>query len=42
MEYCNGGDLEEYLEKNRKIPEPQAILFLMEILNGFKVLHKLI
>lgn len=38
MEYCDGGDLDKYVEKNGKVPEIQATLFLKEILNGFKVI----
>lgn len=37
MEYCNGGDLDQYLANNGRVPEIQATLFLREILNGFKV-----
>lgn len=37
MEYCNGGDLEEYLEKKKSISEDEAIMFIKQIINGFKV-----
>lgn len=36
-EFCNGGDLEHYLEKQKQIPEDEATVFLKQILNGFKV-----
>lgn len=36
-EFCNGGDLEHYLEKKKQIPEDEATLFLKQILNGFMV-----
>lgn len=37
MEYCNGGDMETYLEKKKYLPEDEAREFLKQILNGFKV-----
>ena len=37
MEYCNGGDLDGYLSKKKKLPEDEATNFLKQILNGFKV-----
>lgn len=36
-EFCNGGDLEKYLEKKKQIPEDEATVFLKQILNGFMV-----
>lgn len=38
--YCNNGDLESYLKKNNYLSENEAVYFLMQIMNGFKVLHK--
>ena len=37
-EFCNGGDLEEYLDKKKMVTEDEAKMFLRQILNGFKVL----
>ena len=36
-EYCNGGDLENFLEKKKSLAEDEATTFLKQILNGFKV-----
>lgn len=40
MEYCNGGDLEGYLEKKKRLTEDEATNFLKQIINGFKGLHE--
>jgi serine/threonine protein kinase len=40
MEYCNGGDLEEYLDKKKRLTEDEATTFLKQIINGFKGLHE--
>ncbi|MBS1890112.1 MAG: protein kinase family protein [Actinobacteria bacterium] len=38
MEYCNGGDLEGYIKnKGGKLREDEALGFIKQILNGFKV-----
>lgn len=39
MEYCEGGDLEQYLAKKGPIPEKEAIGLLLQILEGFRDLH---
>ncbi|KAL4467890.1 hypothetical protein ABPG74_013225 [Tetrahymena malaccensis] len=39
MEYCEGGDLEKYLQKNGPIPEQRAIGFLMQVLAGLREIH---
>ena len=36
-EFCNGGDLEQYLDKKKSLTEDEAKMFLRQILNGFKV-----
>lgn len=36
-EFCNGGDLEEYIRKKGKLREDEAREFLRQILNGFRV-----
>jgi len=40
INYCNGGDLEEHVKKNNFLGEEESIYFLMQIMNGFKELHK--
>ena len=42
MEYCNAGDLEDYMESKPKerISENEALDFLKQLLNGFKELHR--
>lgn len=40
MEYCNGGDLEKYLENKKRLTEDEATTFLKQILNGFRGLHE--
>jgi serine/threonine protein kinase len=36
-EFCNGGDLEEYIKKKGRLSEDEAREFLKQILNGFRV-----
>ncbi|EAS06228.2 Serine/Threonine kinase domain protein (macronuclear) [Tetrahymena thermophila SB210] len=40
LEFCEGGDLSQYVKKNGPLPEQKAIGFLMQILAGFRVLHQ--
>ena len=40
MEYCNEGDLLQYLKDKKQLPEDEATDFLLQILNGFKTLEK--
>jgi serine/threonine protein kinase len=40
MEYCNGGDLDHYLETKKRLTEDEATVFLKQIINGFKGLHE--
>ena len=40
IQYCNNGDLENYLKKMGKLSEDEAVYFLMQIMNGFQVLHR--
>jgi serine/threonine protein kinase len=40
MEYCNGGDLENYLDKKKRLTEDEATVFLKQIINGFRGLHE--
>lgn len=43
LEYCNSGDLENYMKKqpNRCISEAEALGFFKQLLNGFKALHEI-
>ncbi len=40
LDYCNAGDLENHVKKNTNLGEQESIYFLMQIMNGFKELHK--
>ena len=40
LEYCNEGDLADYVKKKKTLTEDEAIEFLMQILNAFKTLIK--
>ncbi|CAD8087916.1 unnamed protein product [Paramecium sonneborni] len=40
-EFCNGGDLREYLKKRKTIPENDAINVLKDLLHGIKALLKI-
>ena len=40
LEYCNEGDLSQYLKKNKTLSEKEAIEFFIQILNAFKTLNK--
>ncbi|KAL4436178.1 hypothetical protein ABPG74_018162 [Tetrahymena malaccensis] len=40
IEFCDSGDLEQYLKKRKTIPEAEAIELFKQILNGFKGLHE--
>ncbi len=39
LQYCNNGDLENYLKKYGNLSESEAVYFLMQIMNGFRELH---
>ena len=44
LEYCDSGDLENYVEKkypNHCLSEAEALGFFKQLLNGFKALHEL-
>jgi len=43
-EYCNGGDLSSLLSLKKRLPEPEALLVMSDILKGLKELikHKII
>lgn len=40
MEYCNEGDLAEYIRLKKMLSEDEAVEFLVQILNAFKTLVK--
>lgn len=40
IDYCNNGDLEGHVKKNQCLGEQESVYFLMQIMNGFKELHK--
>lgn len=39
IQHCNGGDLEQYLKKKKRLTEDEATVFLKQIINGFQGLH---
>jgi len=39
IQYCNNGDLEGHIKKNKILSEEEAVYFLMQIMNGFQELH---
>jgi len=43
MEYCEGGDLDQFVQKRpgQRLPEPEAFMFMLQIMNGFQGLHKI-
>lgn len=41
MEYANGGELFDYIVKNQRVKEPQALQFFHQIIGGVEYLHKL-
>jgi len=40
MDYCNNGDMEKHVEKNKFLGEQESVYFLMQMMNGFKELHR--
>lgn len=40
LEYCNEGDLMQYLKKKKMLTEEEAVEYLVQILNAFKTLVK--
>ena len=36
MEYCNGGDLEKLIKKNKQLSEKDSVNFLKQLLKGFR------
>ena len=40
LDYCNNGDMMEYIDKYGALGEDESIYFLMQIMNGFKELNR--
>ena len=40
IDYCNNGDMESHLKKHQFLGEDEAVYFLMQVMNGFRDLHK--
>ena len=40
MEYCKGGELFDYIVKNKRLNEREACVFFQQIINGVEYLHK--
>ena len=41
MEYCEGGDLYNYLVKNRRLSDEEAAFFYFQLINGLEYIHSL-
>ena len=39
MEYCNGGELFDYIVKKRKLSEEEASIFFYQIIKGLEYIH---
>jgi 5'-AMP-activated protein kinase catalytic alpha subunit len=39
MEYCKGGELFDYIVKNKRLKENEACVFFQQIINGVEYLH---
>lgn len=40
LDYCRSGDMEHYVKKHKGLGEEEATYLLMQVMNGFKELHK--
>jgi serine/threonine protein kinase len=40
MEYCGGGELFNYIVKNRRLSEDECSFFFYQIINGLEAIHK--
>ena len=40
MEYCNNGELFDYIVSKKRLKEPEACTFFQQIINGVYYLHK--
>ena len=41
MEYCEGGELFNYIVKNRRLSEEEAAFFYFQLINGLEYIHSL-
>jgi serine/threonine-protein kinase ULK/ATG1 len=41
LDYCRSGDMESYVKRHKGLGEDEAVYLLMQIMNGFKELHKM-
>ena len=39
MEYCDGGDLQDYLKTQQAVDEPEAVRLLTQLLVALKFIH---
>ena len=39
LEYCKGGELFDYIVKNKRLKEGEACIFFQQIINGVEYLH---
>ena len=39
-ELCDGGDLAKLIQKNKTIPEPEAIEYMRQIIIGYSNMHR--
>ena len=40
LDLCDGGDLEQHIDKTGFLSEPEAVYFMKQIANGFHELNK--
>lgn len=40
LDYCKSGDMEGHVKKHKGLGEEEAVYLLMQVMNGFKELHK--
>lgn len=40
LDYCRSGDMETYVKRHKGLGEEEAVYLLMQVMNGFKELHK--
>ena len=40
LDYCRSGDMESYVKKHKGLGEEESVYLLMQVMNGFKELHK--
>lgn len=41
LDYCRSGDMESYVKRHKGLGEDEAVYLLMQVMNGFRELHKL-